>query len=419
MKEIYLTMLKTLFLENKKSSSLIKGNLEFYQNDFQDFPKSLFPGEWIQVTDSLNNTNYLAYVNPYAVKTPPVRIVESIQAKLEQDLNEEDLAKKIILKNLNYAKKKRDIFNNYRNGMRLVHGSSDNLPGLTVDIYKESILVQINTAGMDRFRAEIKDYLKKTYTNQKVFFLDMEKVREREGLPKFEEEKPEKLIIEENGLCYKIKGEILQKIGFYYDHRENRKKLERKIGELNINLKQGLDLFSYVGSWGLHMLRSKVSMVTFVDQGNFENEVNENLNDNGFSGRGNFLRQDVFKFLDESIEKGSNFDIVVSDPPAFSKETKNIQNALLGYEKLHRKIMKVLSPTSLFVAASCTHGISFEEFANTVNLAAIKENRKIQIIDIGIQGGDHPFSSFESREFYLKYILYLVSERNSGEHHEY
>ncbi len=412
-------MLKTLILEPKNSSSLTKGKLEFYPNDFLDFPKSLFPGEWVQVTDPNNNSNYLAYVNPYSVKTPPVRIVEGLQAKLAPEINEEELAKKIILKNLAYAKKKRDIFNNYKNGMRLVHGSPDNLPGLTVDIYKECILVQINTAGMDRFRVEIKDFLLKTYPDLKVFFLDMEKVREREDLPKFEEEKPQDLVIEENGICYKINAEILQKIGFYYDHRENRKKLERKIGELDINLKQGLDLFSYVGSWGLHMLRANVSMVTFVDQGNFEKEIEGNLKENGFSGRGNFLRKDVFKFLDDSIEKGSKFDIVVSDPPAFSKETKNIQNALLGYEKLHRKIMKVLSPTSLFVAASCTHGISFEDFAETVNLAAIKENRKIQILDIGIQGSDHPFSSFESREFYLKYILYLVRERNSGEHYEY
>ncbi len=412
-------MLKTLILEPKNSSSLTKGKLEFYPNDFLDFPKSLFPGEWVQVTDPNNNSNYLAYVNPYSVKTPPVRIVEGLQAKLAPEINEEELAKKIILKNLAYAKKKRDIFNNYKNGMRLVHGSPDNLPGLTVDIYKECILVQINTAGMDRFRVEIKDFLLKTYPDLKVFFLDMEKVREREDLPKFEEEKPQDLVIEENGICYKINAEILQKIGFYYDHRENRKKLERKIGELDINLKQGLDLFSYVGSWGLHMLRANVSMVTFVDQGNFEKEIEGNLKENGFSGRGNFLRKDVFKFLDDSIEKGSKFDIVVSDPPAFSKETKNIQNALLGYEKLHRKIMKVLSPTSLFVAASCTHGISFEDFAKTVNLAAIKENRKIQILDIGIQGSDHPFSSFESREFYLKYILYLVRERNSGEHYEY
>lgn len=403
-------MLKSLILESKNSSALIKGKLEFYPNDFSDFPKSLFPGEWVQVTDPINNSNYLAYVNPYSVKTPPVRIVEGLQTKLTPEINEEELAKKIILKNLASAKKKRDIFNNYKNGMRLVHGSPDNLPGLTVDIYKECILVQINTAGMDRFRVEIKDFLLKTYPDLKVFFLDMEKVREREGLPKFEEEKPQDLVIEENGICYKIKAEILQKIGFYYDHRENRKKLERKIGELDINLKQGLDLFSYVGSWGLHMLRANVSSVTFVDQGNFEEEIAGNLKLNGFSGRGDFLRKDVFKFLDDSIENGSKFDIVVSDPPAFSKETKNIQNALLGYEKLHRKVMKVLSPTSLFVAASCTHGISFEDFAETVNLAAIKENRKIQILDIGIQGSDHPFSSFESREFYLKYILYLVRE---------
>ena len=412
-------MLKSLFLKEKKSSSLIRGNFEFYSIDFQDFPKSLFPGEWVQVINLAQKTNYLAYANPFAEKVPSVRIVEILPTKLEQSVEEEKLAKKIILKNLVRAKTKRDIFKNYREGMRLVHGSSDNLPGLTVDIYKKYILVQINTAGMDRFRTEIKDFLKVTFPGKEICFLDLEKAREKEGLPKFEGERPKILEIEENGLCYKINGEILQKIGFYYDHRENRKKLERKIGELDLTLNQGLDIFSYVGSWGLHMLRANVSFVTFVDQGNFEKEISENLKENGFSGRGNFIRQDVFKFLDNSLEKKAYFDIIVSDPPAFSKEIKNIQNALLGYERLHRKIMKLLSPTALFVAGSCTHGISMEEFAKTVSEAALKENRIIEILDVGIQGGDHPFSSFESREFYLKYILYLVKERHTGEHYEY
>ena len=97
-------MLKSLILESKNSSALIKGKLEFYPNDFLDFPKSLFPGEWVQVTDPINNSNYLAYVNPYSVKTPPVRIVEGLQAKLAPDINEEELAKKIILKKVSKKK---------------------------------------------------------------------------------------------------------------------------------------------------------------------------------------------------------------------------------------------------------------------------------------------------------------------------
>jgi len=417
--EIYLTMLKTLILEERKSSSLNKGNLEFYSNDFKDFPKSFFPGEWVQIVNNLNKDQYLAYVNPFAEKLPSVRIVEFLPSKLPDNLEEDALAKKVILKNLIKAKNKRDIFKKYQSGMRLIHGNADNLPGLIVDIYKKYILVQVNTAGIDRFREEIKNFLQKTYPEKEIFFLDLEKVREKEGLPKFEGQRPSNLEIEENGFCYKIKGEILQKIGFYYDHRENRKKLEAKIGELNLSLKNGLDIFSYIGSWGLHMLRANVSFVTFVDQGNFEKEINDNLVENGFSGRGRFIRQDVFKFLDESINKNHRFEIVVSDPPAFSKESKNINNALLGYEKLHRKIMKVLSPTALFVAGSCTHGISIEDLAQTVFSAANKENRSIEILDIGIQGADHPFSSFESNEFYLKYILYLVKERHTGEHYEY
>ncbi len=410
-------MLKTLFLDDKKYNDLSNGNFEFYKKDFKEFPKSHFPGEWVQI--ECRNSFFLGYVNPFAENIPNVRVVEQIPSKLSEDNEETSLAEKIIAKNLKKAKAKRDIFKQFESGMRLVHGNADNLPGLIVDIYKKYILIQINTAGIDRFREGIRDFLQKNYFGKELFFLDMEKAREKEGLPKFIGDKPSLLEVEENGFCYKISGEILQKIGFYYDHRENRKKLERKIGELTLSLKNGLDIFSYVGSWGLHMLRAKVPFVTFVDQGNFEKVINEALIQNGFSGRGKFIREDVFKFLDEAQKKHDKFDIVVSDPPAFSKESKNLKSALLGYEKLHRKVMKILSPTALFVAGSCTHGISLEDLGKTVYSAANKENKWVEILDVGVQGSDHPFSSFENREFYLKYILYLVKDRQIGDHYEY
>lgn len=374
-------------------------------------PKGLKPGEWIILDDQVSKKNFIAYINPYSESFYKIKIIiEDTEKKYNLKSDEESVALEIILFLLRKSFKKRAFFNDYNSGARLVYGMNDSLPGIIVDKYEKYIFAQINTAGMDRFREQIKSETIKNFPSQKVLFFDNAEYRKAEVLPIHEPEKMEgDLEVLENGLKYKISQQVMQKIGYYYDHRENRSKFESLLKRTSFTRKIGLDLFSYVGSWGLHMLKAGVEKVEFVDQGNMDEAINTNLALNNFSERGLFIRSDVFRFLDTAIASGKYYDVIVSDPPAFTKSEKNKAQAIQGYEKLHLKAMKVLSDEALLVVASCTHHVNYEELDKTVQDAAIKNMQKVHLLDLGVQGFDHPFSGFKDKSFYIKYLVYFVS----------
>jgi 23S rRNA (cytosine1962-C5)-methyltransferase len=178
---------------------------------------------------------------------------------------------------------------------------------------------------------------------------------------------------------------------------------------LKVKKENGLDLFSYVGSWGLHLLAAGVTFVEFVDQGQMRSAIEDNLELNKFSNRGNFIRSDVFKFLDQALVQNKKYDIIVSDPPAFTKSEKNKMAALQGYEKLHMKAMKLLNNEAVMVVASCTHYVNYEELDKTVQDAAFRNGQSIQLLDLGGQGFDHPMTGLRDKSFYIKYLVYYVN----------
>jgi 23S rRNA (cytosine1962-C5)-methyltransferase len=398
-------------LQNKSSSKVNRGERELSEKDLLEMPKGLRPGEWFILEDQLAKKNYIAYINPYSESFYKIKILsEDSGKKYNPKSDEEVVAKEIIVQNLREAFKRRDFLSDYQTGARIVYGMNDTLPGIIVDKYEKYIFAQINTAGMDRFRDLIKSEIEMKYPAQKVLFFDNVEYRKSEVLPIHEPEKiSEDLDIVENNLRYKIPQSVVQKIGYYYDHRENREKLSNLLKRTTFTKKSGLDLFSYVGSWGLHMLKAGVEKVEFVDQGNMEATTLNHLELNGFKGQGSFVRSDVFKFLDAAQAEGKKYDVIVSDPPAFTKSEKNKIMALQGYEKLHLKAMRLLSDEALMVVASCTHHVNYEELDKTVQEAALKNSQRVQLLDLGAQGFDHPFSGFKDKSFYIKYLVYFVS----------
>jgi len=388
---------------------VLRGEMELSANDVEEIPKGMTPGEWFCLSDGTAKKRYVAYVNPYTENYFKIKILKSTLPQFNSQQDEKAVAEETIVELLEVALKRRTLFAGYENGARLVYGISDSLPGLIVDKYKKYILIQINTAGLDRFRDLIQSVLQKSFPEQTVLFFDNEEYRKAEVLPVHERAVLETdLEVFENGLSYLIPKTIMQKIGYYYDHRENRNRLKNILMRLNVNKDKGLDLFSYVGSWGLHLLASGVQSVEFVDQGNMQAAVEDNVARNGFSGRGQFIRADVFKFLDQAATEGKAYDVIVSDPPAFTKSEKNKINAIQGYEKLHLKAMRLLKSEGVFVAASCTHYVSFEELDKTVQDAAFKNGQKLQMLDLGGQGFDHPMTGLKDKGFYIKYIVYHV-----------
>jgi 23S rRNA (cytosine1962-C5)-methyltransferase len=388
---------------------VLRGERELSPNDVEEIPKGAIPGEWVLLHDQSSKKIYSAYINPLAEVFYKIKII-GIYEKGFDTSDEKKFAENIIIQKISESINRRKIYINYKDGCRLVYGINDCLPGLIVDKYKKYILVQVNTAGLDRFREVIRTTIQNEFPHQKVVFYDNIEYRKAEVLPTHEKEMIDgDLEVVENNLNYKISNEIMQKIGYYYDHRENRLRLKQLLISLNIKKEIGLDLFSYVGSWGLHLLSSGVGKVDFVDQGNMGQAIETNLSLNGFAGKGEFIRSDVFKYLDQAANLKKHYDIIVSDPPAFTKSEKNKSSAIQGYEKLHSKALKLFDQSGVFIAGSCTHYVSYEELDKTVQDAAFKNGQKLQLLDMGGQGHDHPMSGLKDKSFYIKYLVYYVT----------
>lgn len=389
---------------SKSGINKVRGHqFELKVSDFSDSIKPLPPGEWCFI--NISPTEYaVGFVNPLIdEKYSCAQVVARVTSEEMKSFS----AEKFVVQKIRDAHKRRMQFKGYEKSSRLFYGVSDGLPGLIIDSFINASIIQINTAGLDRFR----DVIQKTVSelmDTKAYLLDNPKYREKESLPTFATEALPELNVEENGLKYKIRAEVLQKVGFYYDHRENRFQLMQILSRLSQKPSRGIDLFSYAGAWGMSALKSGVKEVHFVDQGDFEAEVNEALNLNQFSGQGKFFRSDVFKFLDDSVQKNQKYDLILCDPPAFAKSALQKPEALTGYTKLHRKVFKSISSGGLAAFSSCTHYVSHEEFQKNVLDAATKENKKIQLIYSGMQGFDHPVTSLEDRSNYIKSYFYIV-----------
>lgn len=387
--------MRTLTLSKSGFNKIRSQQNELKAADIQDSLKPLPPGEWCHLV--AEEHRWLAFVNPLVgEKNTAVHVLAGAPVAPET----------FIRSRLEAAVKRRRQFRGYESGARLFFGSSDGLPGLIIDQFRNAILVQINTAGVDRYRDLVAATLNELLKID-VYFLDNPKYREKEFLPQYEGKLVPGLSVEENELVYELRSEVIQKVGFYYDHRENRLALRAIVSRLTKTYETGLDLFCYAGAWGMNALKAGVRHVDFVDQGDFQAEVETGLQGNSFTNRGSFRRQDVFKFLDEAIAAGRNYDLIMCDPPAFAKSLQQKDQALDGYSKLHRKVLRLVSPGGLVVFSSCTHYVSHDEFQKNVTDAARKEGRSLQLLHCGVQGWDHPISSQNEKSNYIKSYFYI------------
>lgn len=402
--------MKTIILNREVQNLFYQKQLQL-KADWCEVKVRPIAGEWVLFLSS--HDSYLGYANTM-IERPSFYIVERVtKDKLPEYLkeNEEAVAKRVLKKLLENAINYRMNILPYGENARMVYGSADFLPGLIVDAYLNVVMVQINTAGIDRFRDLIKDLLLSRFPNKEIYFLDNENQRKKEQLPQYPISQRAKVLhVIDGRLELEISSNAWQKNGYYYDHRDNRQRFYQKLTELKLDLNNGLDLFCYLGSWGITALKAGVKNCDFVDQANLGTELDVNLQKNHLIGRGVFHHGDVFAFLDHKIREKALYDVVVSDPPSFAKSLDKKPQAIQGYKKLHKKVFQVLRPNSVVCFASCTHYVTPQEFESTILDAAISEKRHLKLIDTGLQALDHPFVNFNDKSYYLKYFVYLLSE---------
>jgi 23S rRNA (cytosine1962-C5)-methyltransferase len=284
---------------------------------------------------------------------------------------------------------------------RLVYGESDGLPGLVIDRYGSRCVAQIGTAGMERLKPQIQQALNEVLQCDALLFKNDSSAREMEGLPSYVEaakgnfDKPALVI--EDGLEFQAPLLEGQKTGWFFDQAANRRALLKYVP-------QGarvLDVFSYVGAWGVRAAHHGAREVTCVDSSAAALELAAaNAQRNGVKLA--VRKGDAFDVLEELAGQGARFDVVIIDPPAFAKRKKDLPKALAAYKRLNQLAIQVIADEGILVSCSCSYHVSAEALQDAIAKAARGAEKHLQILETGGQAPDHPVHPAIPETRYLK-----------------
>ncbi|WP_353979884.1 class I SAM-dependent rRNA methyltransferase [Salinicola endophyticus] len=385
---------QTLRLKKNADRRLKAGHLWLYSNeiDIQATPlKGLEPGAQAVIEAANGKPLGVAYVNPHSLICARV-VSRDADVRLDRSLLVHRFNQALGLRERLFAKP----------FYRLVHGEGDLLPGLIVDRFDDVLVVQLNTLGMERVRDEVIAALDKVLSPRAIVFKNDSSGRRLEQLKSevavVHGELPEQVLLEENGVRFVAPVLDGQKTGWFYDHRANRAWLNGLVAG-----KRVLDLFSYVGGWGVQAAAHGASEVLCVDASEAALErVAENAALNGLHEQVAVGHGDVFEALTALRAEGERFDVVVLDPPAFIKKRKDITNGERAYARLNREAMRLLGRDGLLLSASCSMHLAEERLVECVRGAVRHQDRHGQILYRGGQAGDHPIHPAIPETAYLK-----------------
>jgi len=285
---------------------------------------------------------------------------------------------------------------------RLVYGDSDLLPGLVVDRFGDILVVQLASATMEKHKDEVLAALIQVCKPSGILLKNDSAARDAEGLNRYVETAfglvPEWVALEENGVKFEAPVMQGQKTGWFYDHRMNRARLAPYVKG-----KRVLDLFSYIGGWGLQAAAFGASDVMCVDASAFALDgVERNAALNGLTDKVACVEGDVFEALKQLKAAEERFDVIVADPPAFIKRKKDLKNGEAAYRRLNEQAMRLLNKDGILVSASCSMHLPEDDLQNILLTSARHLDRNIQLLERGAQGPDHPVHPAIPETRYIK-----------------
>ncbi len=296
---------------------------------------------------------------------------------------------------------------------RVIFGEADFLPGLVVDKFSDVLCVQSLALGMDRMKEEIVDLIREVLAEdgiavRGVYERSDAKVRKQEGMelkkgfigPEFD---PVVEIVE-NGVRYWVDIKDGQKTGFFLDQKLNRKAIHPLCPGARV-----LDCFTHTGSFALNAGIAGAAEVLGVDASELGvHQAEENARLNGLEDRVKFLCADVFELLPELEKRGEQFDVVILDPPAFTKSRSSVKNAVKGYREINLRGMKLVKDGGFLVTCSCSHFMTYELFTKTIRQAARDVHRQLRQVEFKTQAPDHPILWSADESYYLKFYIFQV-----------
>ena len=298
---------------------------------------------------------------------------------------------------------------------RIIFGEADFLPGLVVDKFSDVLVVQSLALGIDRMKEEILSLLVEVLRADGVEIRGIyersdAKVRLQEGMERFKgfigDPFPTKVEITENGVRYIVDVEDGQKTGFFLDQKYNRLAIQRLCRDAEV-----LDCFTHTGSFALNAGIAGAKSVLGVDASELAVEqARENAALNGLSETVKFVCEDVFELLPRLEEQGKKFDVVILDPPAFTKSRNSVKNAVKGYREINLRAMKLVKDGGFLATCSCSHFMSYEMFTQTIGQAARNVHKRLRQVEYRTQAADHPILWAAEESYYLKFYIFQVCE---------
>jgi 23S rRNA (cytosine1962-C5)-methyltransferase len=393
--------LPELRLKRGEDRRLSAGHLWVFSNevDTARTPLTDFePGALCRIVSERDKFLGYAYVNPRSL----------ISARILGRDPEYPPGKSLIVHRLQVAHSLRRLLYE-RPFHRLVYGESDALPGLVLDRFGDVVVGQIATAGMEALRGDVEAAVRKAIAPAALLWKNDADVRELEGLPAYVAtafgDVPESVEVEEGGVTFRIPLGGGQKTGWFFDQAANRLALRKYVGGARV-----LDVFSYLGAWGLGALRAGASEVTCVDS---SAAALEGLQAAAAANalKPTTLRGDAFDVMETLHAEKRRFDVVVIDPPAFIKRKKDIPKGEAAYRRLNQLAIQLLERDGILVSCSCSYHLEPQQLLAAIQRGARHLDRFAQVVEVGGQAPDHPIHPAIPETRYLKaYFCRIVRD---------
>ncbi len=399
--------METAIVRIKKGEgrSLKAGGMWIFDNEIDAITGDYTNGDIITVQDFDGYCMGRGFINTNSKIT-----VRMMTRKKDVEINEEFIEMR-VRNAWEYRKTTVDT-----SSCRIIFGEADFLPGIVVDKFSDVLVVESLALGIDRLKPMILEKLKNILAEdgiqiRGIYERSDAKVRLQEGMERFKgfigEPFDTKVEITENDVKYLVDVEDGQKTGFFLDQKYNRLAIKRLCRD-----KRVLDCFTHTGSFALNAGIAGAKEVIGVDASELGVEqARDNAELNGLSDRVSFRCADVFELLPELEKSGEKFDVVILDPPAFTKSRNSVKNAVKGYREINIRGLKLVTDGGYLATCSCSHFMTPELFTKTIREAAVSAHKRLRQVEYRTQSADHPILwSGDENSYYLKFYIFQVCD---------
>ena len=389
-------------LKKGEGRTLKAGGMWVFDNEIASIMGDFENGDIIAIHD------FDGYFMGYGYINTNSKITIRLLARRKDTVIDEAFFEQRVRDAWNYRKETIDT-----SSCRLIFGEADFLPGIVIDKFSDVLVVESLALGIDKWKLVIIDALKKVLAEdgisiRGVYERSDAKVRLQEGMERYKgfigEPFDTKVEIVENGVHYMVDVEDGQKTGFFLDQKYNRLAIQRLCKNAKV-----LDCFTHTGSFALNAGIAGAQSVLGVDASETAvNQARRNAELNGLDGTVKFLCEDVFELLPELEEKGEKFDVVILDPPAFTKSRSSVKNAVKGYREINLRAMRLVKDGGFLATCSCSHFMTYELFTQTIGQAAKNVHKRLRQVEYRTQAPDHPILWSADESYYLKFYIFQV-----------